>query len=179
MYPLSAIRYFASSEPTITSATAVGHALDASRVDRAMHATFALPHDVTGELHCDFALPGWGPFGLLPHLPKMGVTIALEGGTLEYYGFPLPHLRSYVTVRPKRGQARTESVYKHPDGTGEGWWSSCVPSTASDMCQQLMRCVQLSLPARGVRGQGSWCAAADVAGRAGAGVATQRCWDDL
>ena len=54
----------------------------------------------------------------------MSVTVELEGGTVEFSGYPLPHGLSAISVKPKKGKARTEKVYKHKDGTGQEWWSS-------------------------------------------------------
>lgn len=127
VYPLAAIRYFAESEPSaVTRTDATGLRSDPTRVDRAMHATFTFPASVTAELYVDFAMPGWGPLGLIPRLPQQSIIIALKGGSIEYYGFPIPHVRNYIKVVPKQGKPRTEYVYKRPDGTGEEWWSSYV-----------------------------------------------------
>ncbi|KIP03754.1 hypothetical protein PHLGIDRAFT_37266 [Phlebiopsis gigantea 11061_1 CR5-6] len=110
----------------VARSVATPHAADPARIDRGMRATFALPGgDATAELYCDFAMPGWGPFGLLPRLPKQLVTLRMEGGTVEFYGFPLPHVYHYIKVTPHGGRARTEKVYKHPGGgNDEEWWSS-------------------------------------------------------
>ena len=128
MYPLAAIRYFAEADGPleVTRATATPHPADPARIDRGMHASFALPGDVSADLYCDFGMPGWGPFGLLPRLPKQLVTLRLEGGTVEFFGFPIPHGYHYITVRPRDGRARTEKVYKRPggDGTDKEWWST-------------------------------------------------------
>lgn len=89
-----------------------------------MHATMDFPSNVSAEVYVDFAMPGWGPFGIIPRMPKMMVTVDLEGGSIEFFGFPLPHGISSIKVKPKKGKARTEKVYQHPDGTGADWWSS-------------------------------------------------------
>ena len=78
----------------------------------------------TGETFIDFGMPGRGPFGLIPHLPKLSAVISLEGGEIEYYNYFLPVLYHYITVRPRNGKARTEKAYTFKSGPGEAWWST-------------------------------------------------------
>ncbi|KIP03770.1 hypothetical protein PHLGIDRAFT_121300, partial [Phlebiopsis gigantea 11061_1 CR5-6] len=128
VYPLAAIRFFADAPGAleVTHAAATPHAADRARVDRGMRAAFALPGtDATAELYCDFAMPGWGPLALLPRLPKQRVTLRMEGGTVEFYGFPIPHVYHYITIAPREGRARTEKVYRRPGGgEDQEWWST-------------------------------------------------------
>ncbi|KAI8969882.1 NAD-P-binding protein [Trametes punicea] len=129
VYPLAAIRYLTGTEPEVPEvkhAKAFGQPPDTGRVDRGMHATFALPSPtgVTGETYADFAMPGWGPFGLLPRMPKLSVKVALEGGDIEYFNYPLAGSYHWIKVKPRKGSSRTEKVYKHPDGSGETSWTT-------------------------------------------------------
>jgi hypothetical protein len=125
VYPLSALRYLTSNNPTkIRDAAVVGHPNDPTRIDKSMHALLAFPSSVTGELYVDFAMPGWGPFGILPKSLKTGVTIELEEGTVELSNFPVPHVFNKITIRPKHGAQHVERVYRFKSGFGEQWWST-------------------------------------------------------
>ncbi|KAJ8463956.1 hypothetical protein ONZ51_g9914 [Trametes cubensis] len=126
VYPLAAIRYLTGSEstaPKVRTATALGQPAT-TRIDRGMHAAFEFPSSVTGETYADFAMPGWGPFGLIPRMPKLSVKVALEGGDIEYYNYPLAGSYHWIKVKPRKGRARTEKAYKHPDGTGDASWTT-------------------------------------------------------
>ena len=132
VYPLAAIRYLTGSEstaPKVRTATALGQPA-ATRIDRGMHAAFEFPSSVTGETFADFAMPGWGPFGLIPRMPKLSVKVALEGGDIEYYNYPLAGSYHWIKVKPRKGRARTEKAYKHPDGTGDASWTTYVRTAA-------------------------------------------------
>ena len=127
VYPVAATRFVTNTDSTpleITSATPAGHPLDPQRIDRAMHATFALPDSITGEMTADFALPGRGPFGLIPRLPQCTLSIALEGGRVEMFNFAGPHFYHTIKVKPARGTGRTEKAYKYKDGRGDAAWST-------------------------------------------------------
>ena len=127
VYPLGAIRYLAGADKTaveITNAHAEPIPSDPKRVDRGMHVSYALPDSITAESYVDFSMPGWGPFGLLPRMPKLSAIVKLEGGEIEYYNYPLAGSYHYIKVKPKKGSGRTERAYKHPDGSGEAWWTS-------------------------------------------------------
>ena len=91
----------------VTSATPTGHPSDPTRIDRAMHATFALPDSATGSMTADFALPGRGPLGLVPRLlPQFTLGVALEGGRVELWNYAGPHVYHWIKVRPARAAAR-------------------------------------------------------------------------
>ncbi|RPD60089.1 NAD(P)-binding protein [Lentinus tigrinus ALCF2SS1-7] len=139
VYPLAALRFITASDTAplaVTSATATGHALDATRVDRGMHATYTLPlpptwnpeaatkADVTAEMTVDFATPGWGPFGLLPRSIKNEITVYLEGGEVFVYNFVSPGMFHYIKVRPKCGRTRYEQAYRFRNGWGKRSWDS-------------------------------------------------------
>ncbi|KAI0359853.1 NAD-P-binding protein [Trametes cingulata] len=127
VYPLTAVRYVtgATSAPLeVTSATASGHASDPARIDRAMHATYALPDSITAETTADLAAPGWGPFGLIPRWPKLELSVSLEGGDIQVFNFIDPGVIHWIKVRPKRGVDRKEQVYRYDDGRGEKTWHS-------------------------------------------------------
>ncbi|KAI9060639.1 NAD-P-binding protein [Trametes sanguinea] len=125
VYPIAAIRNAIGNDTAtleVTSATATPHPADPTRVDRAMHFTLNLPDSVTAETTIDFAIPGKGPFGLIPSLPQLTLKACLEGGVIEFYNFLAPHMYHFIKVKPKRGSARTEKVYRYPDGRdGKGW----------------------------------------------------------
>lgn len=128
VYPLAAIRFLTGTEsdpPEVTRAKALGNP-DKTRIDRGMQTTYSLPASVSGETYVDFAMPGWGPFGLLPRMPKLSVRVALEGGDIEFFNYPLAGAYHWIKVKPRKGAARTEKVYKHPDGKGETSWTTCV-----------------------------------------------------
>ena len=121
------MRYLTNSETSaseVTVARASGLSSDASRVDRAMHATYALPYNITAETHVDFGIPGWGPFGILPYLPRISMVVKLEGGEIEYFNYPFAGSYHYIKVKSKKGLSRTEKAYKHRDGKGESRWTT-------------------------------------------------------
>lgn len=110
----------------MTSATAIGHAYDPARIDRRMHATYALPDSVTAESTADSGTPGWGPFGLLPSAIDINLKVSLEGGEISLFNFVAPGFYHSIKVKPKRGAARTEKAYTYADGRGDKSWSTCV-----------------------------------------------------
>ena len=111
----------------VTSAQAIGHPKDPERIDRGMHITYAFPHsDVTAEVDTDFSAPGWGPFGLLPRMLRMDVTVKLEGGEIFIYNFVLPGAFHFIRVKPKKGSTRFERVYTFKEGKGDKSWSTSV-----------------------------------------------------
>ncbi|KAI0649102.1 NAD-P-binding protein [Trametes meyenii] len=127
VYSVAVTRYVTGTEHTaveVTSAESTGHPLDPARIDRAMHATYALPDSVTAETTTDWAIPGWGPFGIIPSAIKLTASVSLEGGDVDFYNFVLPTAYHSIKVRPKRGAARTERVYRYADGRGEKSWST-------------------------------------------------------
>ncbi|TFK87460.1 NAD-P-binding protein [Polyporus arcularius HHB13444] len=139
VYPLAALRFITAADTaalTVTSATAIGHKLDRARIDRGMHATYTLPlsptwnpesatkADATAETTVDFAMPGWGPFGLFPRMIKNEITVFLEGGEIFVYNFVSPGMFHYIKVRPKCGRTRYEQAYKFKDGRGKRLWDS-------------------------------------------------------
>lgn len=89
-----------------------------------MSVTYSLRSAVIGESFADFQMPGWGPFGLIPRMPKLSVVIKCTEGELEYFNFLLPGTYNSIKVKVNSGRARTEKVYKHPNGKGEVWWST-------------------------------------------------------
>ena len=128
VYPLAAVRYLTGSEstaPKVRTATALGQPA-ATRIDRGMHAAFEFPSSVTGETYADFAMPGWGPFGLIPHFVKNSMTVKLEGGEIYHYGLTLPHHYHKIKVSPVKGPGRVEKAYVFSSGLGQPWWSSYV-----------------------------------------------------
>ncbi|KAI0359854.1 NAD-P-binding protein [Trametes cingulata] len=127
VYPLAAIRYVTGTDTSpaeVTSAVATGHALDPTRIDRAMNATFALPESITAETAVDFCLPGWGPLGLLPRMVQIDLNISLEGGDIKFFNFVLPTAYHTIKIQPKRGRGRTEKVYRYADGRGDKSWTT-------------------------------------------------------
>ncbi|KAL1949493.1 hypothetical protein VTO73DRAFT_8374 [Trametes versicolor] len=127
VYPLAAIRCVTGADisaPAVTSATAIGHAYDPARIDRRMHATYALPDSVTAESTADSGTPGWGPFGLLPSAIDINLKVSLEGGEISLFNFVAPGFYHSIKVKPKRGTARTEKAYTYADGRGDKSWST-------------------------------------------------------
>ncbi|KAI0661738.1 NAD-P-binding protein [Cubamyces menziesii] len=127
VYPIAATRFITGTNDTpleVTSATPTGHPSDPQRIDRAMHATFALPDSATGEMTADFAFPGRGPLGLIPRLPQFTLSVALEGGRVEIFNYAGPHVYHSIKVKPARGAARTEKAYRYKDGRGDAGWST-------------------------------------------------------
>ncbi|KAI0331907.1 NAD-P-binding protein [Cubamyces sp. BRFM 1775] len=128
VYPIAATRFVTGTDSTpleVTSAMPTGHPSDPARIDRAMHATFALPDSATGSMTADLALPGRGPLGLVPRLlPQFTLGVALDGGRVELWNYAGPHVYHWIKVRPARGAARTEKAYKYKDGRGDAAWST-------------------------------------------------------
>lgn len=110
-YPLSALRYLASANPTaVLSATSepAPSSLDPGRrVDMATTASLSFPNDVTAMIHCDFAIPSWGPFNLIPSLPDVKVKVDCEGGSVELWNFPLSAYYHSITVIVKDDKGRS------------------------------------------------------------------------
>ena len=82
-------------------------------------------------MYIDFALPGWGPFGLIPHMLRTEITITLEGGEIFVFNFVRPSTFHFIRVKPKKGSGRfeqvykfIEQVYKFKDGRGDKSWST-------------------------------------------------------
>ena len=130
VYPLAAIRFMTAADTApldVTSAKAIGHPSDPERIDRVMHIIYAFPNsDVTAEVDTDSSAPGWGPFGLLPRMLRIDITIKLEGGEVFIYNFVLPSAFHFIRVKPKKGPGRFERVYTFKEGKGEKSWSTSV-----------------------------------------------------
>lgn len=128
MYPLAAIRFITSTDTVpleVTSAKAIGHPNDPERIDRAMDVAYALPgSDADAGMYIDFALPGWGPCGHIPHMLRTEITITLEGGEIFMFNFVRPSTFHFIRVKPKKGAGRFEQVYKFKDGRGDKSWST-------------------------------------------------------
>lgn len=90
-----------------------------------MYTVFSFPDSISGETYADFAMPGFGPFGLFPRKLQFGVYLTLEGGEINLTNFALPHVWHTITIVPKKGKTRIEKVYKPVEGDkpGELWWS--------------------------------------------------------
>ncbi|KZT68571.1 NAD(P)-binding protein [Daedalea quercina L-15889] len=125
VYPLSAVRYFSSSDlSSVSSASAIGHVHDPARIDRAMRVHLVLQSSVEADVLIDFAMPGWGPFHIIPRMPKCDIHLELEGGAIDFYNFVAPTVYHSITVKPRGKKARVEKVYKFKDGPGQEWWAT-------------------------------------------------------
>ncbi|EPT00021.1 NAD-binding protein [Fomitopsis schrenkii] len=125
VYPLSAIRYFSSSNlVTVATATAEGFSRDLERIDRAMRAHLLLESSVEADMFIDLGMPGWGPFHLIPRMPKCNLHLALEGGTIGFFNFIMPTAYHSITIEPRGQERRTEKVYGFEEGPGQEWWST-------------------------------------------------------
>jgi len=134
-YTLNIIRLLASSTPSsVVAATATVYPSPSSTeqlVDLSTKATLSFPNDVTATLYCNLNMPWWGPFGLIPPMPRVIVKVKCENGEIELYNFVLPTLYHWIRVRvedaSRRGKVkeRVEKVYKFADGgKGEAWWTT-------------------------------------------------------
>lgn len=89
-----------------------------------MHAVLSMSNGIIGTLSVDFALPGWGPFGLLPRAMRNSIIVRGEHGDVELSNPYLPHLMHVIKVKPADSgavgvKARTEYAY------GERpWWTT-------------------------------------------------------
>ena len=129
VYPLSAVRYFSSSNLTsVPTASAVGMPRDPERIDRAMQAHLVLESAVEADVFIDFGMPGWGPFHLIPRMLKCNVHLELEGGTIDFFNFVMPTVYHRITVKPLGKKTRVEKAYSFKEGPGEEWWSTSVPT---------------------------------------------------
>ena len=127
-YVISCARYLTSSNPTeVISAKPTSVYEPDPRIDDGITALLAFPGDVTAEVTCNLQHPPWGPFGLLPSLPELGVTAKCEGGEIRLNVFSVPHVFHTITVKPTGQPERIEKRYTHPDSTNdEEWWSTYV-----------------------------------------------------
>jgi len=126
-YTVNCVRYVSGTNPTgVLSANPVGHPKDPSRVDSSMAAVFSLPSDATADIKCNFSIPGWGPFGILPDLSQIRCTVTCEGGTVQLDNYVMPTVWHTLTVSPNDGKKRIEKVYKFAEGKGKGedWWTT-------------------------------------------------------
>lgn len=130
---MNCLRHLTSSNPiAVLSATSKTHPSPSSTeqlVDTSTRATLSFPNDVTGTLYCDLAKPWWGPFGLIPPMPDIGIMVECEGGDVELFNFPGPVFYHSITVRRKDAQGRitkrVEKAYKCDDGRNEeDWWTT-------------------------------------------------------
>lgn len=129
-YVISVARYLIGDNPTSvisSKPTSVYH--DDPRIDNGITAVLAFPGDKTAEVTCDLQLAGWGPFGMIPSMPRLGVTVNAEGGSIRLNVFPVPHVFHSITVQPTSQPARVEKHYVHPKSStavnpGEEWWST-------------------------------------------------------
>jgi hypothetical protein len=127
-YVINCVRFLTSSNPTqILSAKPTSIYQPDPRIDNGINAILAFPGDVLADITCDIQLASWGPFGLIPSLPKLGVTAKCEGGDISLNVFPVPHVFHSIEVVPKDGKARVEKHYTHPSGEkGEAFWTTYV-----------------------------------------------------
>lgn len=127
-YPLSCVRYLASSNPTaVISATAVRYPRD-PRIDTGTTANLTFASSKPGEepvrstIRCDFAVPP--RWGFIPHWPEISVRAVCERGSIDVFNFVMPVIYHSITVRPDGDVPRTERAYTFEGGKGEEWWST-------------------------------------------------------
>jgi predicted dehydrogenase len=134
-YPLSVMRFLTGSSPiTVLTATSTVYPSPSSAeepVDLGTKATLSFPNDVTATLYADFAMPWWGPFGLLPRMPDISVQVECERGEVKIFNYLAPVIYHWIRVRLKdtsgKGKVteRIEKAYKFEDGgKGEDWWTT-------------------------------------------------------
>ncbi|KAH7906531.1 hypothetical protein BJ138DRAFT_1162389 [Hygrophoropsis aurantiaca] len=120
-YPISWMRYLASSNPTVHESSTIRRS---ENIDRFMHAQLTFPPSIPATILTDSAMDGWGPFGLFPQWIKMVLRVDCEDGAIEVRNFVLPHVWHSITVIPKHGRSWVEKAYKPKEGKGEEWWSA-------------------------------------------------------
>ena len=118
---MSAIQYLTSSNPTsVIAATHIPYVPPnapesyVKNVDRRVEATLAMPSDITATLMVDHRLPPI--YGFIPQLPKVGVTVEGELGSVSMYNYVLPTWYHSITVKIKGSATRVEKVYKSTAG---------------------------------------------------------------
>ncbi|OAX42135.1 NAD(P)-binding protein [Rhizopogon vinicolor AM-OR11-026] len=128
-YPLSCVRYLASSNPSaVTSATAVRYPKD-PRIDIGTTADLTFPSSTPGgqpvrsTVKC--TMSNSPRFGFIPK-PEINVRAVCESGSIELFNFVMPVIYHYITVKPDGGIPRTEKAYafKGDGGKGEEWWTT-------------------------------------------------------
>ncbi|KAH9916225.1 hypothetical protein B0H21DRAFT_781978 [Amylocystis lapponica] len=120
-YPINVIRYLTSSVPVVESAKAICRR---ENIDRRIEAHLSLPNEGSATIMIDSALDGWGPFKLIPQLPKLTARVECEHGSIEIFNYVVPSLFNRITIT-KDGKSRSERVYKTKEGKGETpWWSA-------------------------------------------------------
>ncbi|EGN91588.1 hypothetical protein SERLA73DRAFT_148399 [Serpula lacrymans var. lacrymans S7.3] len=120
-YPISCMRYLASSNPTVDSAKTI---IRSENIDRLIDAKLTFPPSLPATIKTDSAMEGWGPFKLFPQWIKMVLRVDCEDGAIEIRNFVLPHVWHSITVIPKKGKSWVEKAYKPKEGLGEEWWSA-------------------------------------------------------
>jgi len=129
-YVISAARYLIGENPTgVISSTPTSIFQPDPRIDNGITAVLEFSQDRTAEVTCDLQLKGWGPFGIIPSMPRLGVTVEAEGGKIRLNNFPVPHVFHSITVSPRGKAKRVEKHYVHPraagsDTAGEPWWTT-------------------------------------------------------
>ncbi|KDR79708.1 hypothetical protein GALMADRAFT_265998 [Galerina marginata CBS 339.88] len=129
-YVVSVSRYLMGGNPTsVVSAQPTSVFRKDPRIDDGITAVLAFPGDKTAEVTCNIQLAGWGPFGIIPRLPRLSFTVTAEGGTIGLNQFVVPHIYHSITVKPTSKRTRVEKHFVHPQGsgaeqTGEAWWST-------------------------------------------------------
>ncbi|KAL0954479.1 hypothetical protein HGRIS_003448 [Hohenbuehelia grisea] len=120
-YPINLMRYITSSSPTVERSFAITRSQD---IDRLTDTDLIYGENIPAKMVLDSDMDGWGPFNLLPRMPKTVLRITCERGTVEIHNFVLPHIWHSITVIPKNGHSWTEKAYKPTEGRGEEWWSA-------------------------------------------------------
>ena len=129
VYTLSIARLLASSNPTEVKSVALELAPGDKRVDFSTTAELVFPNDVTATVYCNFEEPPW--LGFIPTMPKIGVTVKLEGGIVELSNYPGPHhfhrIRIQENVKGKIKKSE-ETAYTFSEGPvkGEEYWTTSV-----------------------------------------------------
>ena len=99
-----------------------------------MRARLVLQSSVEADVYIDTAMPGWGPFNLIPRMLKANIHLQLEGGTIDFFMFLMPSAYHSITVQPYGKKVRVEKVYKFKDSPGEEWWTTQVSTLLEMEC---------------------------------------------
>jgi hypothetical protein len=120
-------------EPTsVQSANPIPTAADV-KVDSAMTTRLSFPNDANASLSVNLSEPNWGPFKLIPSMPRVDLKIVGTEGEIDVMNFAAPYILHSITLSQKGKGKRVLKVYefekiggKKVVANAEDWWTTYV-----------------------------------------------------